>query len=430
MRRFFSSLRFRIFAGLVLCLLVAGGIGLLTERTLREDDLEHPARTTAKTIQTTLESVWVDESARMRALEDARRTTGLELRLLPPGGRDKDGSPLPGPARRALRREVITFGPEGDAYIPILQQGDVVALVTFRSARGAQRPFIVILTALLIALGLLAYLLSRRLTTPLEKLAQTARAFGEGKLSARVGGETAQASREVADVAHAFDQMAARIEHIVLDQRALLQAISHELRSPLGRARVSLELARDRSPDPALDKIENEIANVDTILSDLLLAARSGLSETHKELQQIEPWLRSVITSNSADLIIELENKNTCSEASFDRALLTRALANLISNAARHGHPKEIPLRIVCTEHEGLEIAVHDQGPGFSAIERAFEPFERGDPARAPSRNGGSGLGLALVRRIAEAHGGQAGAENTQTQGRVTGARVWIRIPL
>jgi two-component system, OmpR family, sensor kinase len=425
MIRFFASLRFRIFAGLVLCLLIAGGTGLLAERTLREDDLEHPAQTTAKTIQSTLERVWANEDARARALEDARRTTGLELRLLPPGGRED--RLLPKPARRALRREVITFGPEGNAYIPILQQGEVVGLVTFRSAERAPRSPMIVLAALLAALGVLAYLLSRRLTKPLEKLAQTARAFGEGKLSARVGTESA--SREVADVAHAFDQMAARIEHVVLDQRALLQAISHELRSPLGRARVSLELARDRTLDPALDKIELEIANVDSILSDLLLAARSGLSETHKELQQLEPWLQSVVEAESTDLVIEWSNKSTRSEARFDRALLTRALANLIRNAARHGHPKDRALRIVCTGDESLEIAVQDCGPGFSAVERAFEPFERGDRARAPSRSGGSGLGLTLVRRIAEAHGGQAGAENIHRDGQVAGARVWIRIP-
>jgi signal transduction histidine kinase len=228
--------------------------------------------------------------------------------------------------------------------------------------------------------------------------------------------------------------MATRIEQVVLDQRALLQAISHELRSPLGRALVNVELARDRSgkADPALDKIEHEIANIDAILRDLLFAARTGLSELHRESVVLEPWLREVIATESNGLTLELVSGTRVTKASFDAALMKRALANLIRNAARHGHPEGAALRLELGGDEMLEFAVVDAGPGFSPdfLERAFEPFTRGDHARAPSSDGGTGLGLALVRRIAEAHGGSCGAANVFEGNKTCGARVWIRIPI
>jgi two-component system, OmpR family, sensor kinase len=421
-----ASLRFRIFIGLVACLLIAGLSGLIAERLLRSDDLEHPARTTARTIQTSLEAAWDDESQRSQVLQNARKATGLDLSLI------EDRTKLPPPARRALRRETITFGKNGQVYIPISKNGDVVALVLYQAPTGKPGwDALIVLTVVLLALAILAYALSKRLTSPLEAVATAARQFGEGRLNSRAGSGAQAGSREVADVGASFDQMAARIEHLVLDQRALLQAISHELRSPLGRALLGLEIAKDRSEPKAhaaLLKVEQELGAVDAILGDLLLSARSGLSELHKQDHDVNAWLTSFQEAQNANNVsLQFEALPHPLSASFDEKLITLALSNLIRNAYQYGHPKQTPLMLrVSSDEKTVRFALYDAGSGFAPglLQKAFEPFVRGDAARSPT--GGTGLGLSLVKRIAEAHGGSAGAENTKDS--PVGAMVWITL--
>jgi two-component system, OmpR family, sensor kinase len=419
-----ASLRLRIFIGLLACLLVAGLSGLIAERLLRSDDLEHPARTTARTIQASLEAAWDDESQRSQVLQNARKATGLDLSLI------EERTKLPPPARRALKRETITFGKNGQVYIPISKNGDVVALVLYQAPTGKPAwDAVVVLTVVLLALAILAYALSKRLTSPLEAVAIAAKQFGEGQLASRAGAGAQEGSQEVAEVGAAFDQMAARIEHLVLDQRALLQAISHELRSPLGRARVGLEIAKDRSESTTqatLLKVERELSSVDTILGDLLLSARSGLSELHKTKHDVNGWVKAFLDAQNVDVSLQLDPLNESIEVSFDEKLITLALSNLIRNAYQYGHPKQTPLWLrVSRDENTVRFALCDKGSGFASelLQKAFEPFVRGDAARSPA--GGTGLGLSLVKRIAEAHGGSAGAENTEDAG---GATVWISI--
>src|SRR5207253_5203646 len=131
---------------------------------------------------------------------------------------------------------------------------------------------------------------SRRLAWPLEDVADAAERFGGGDLAARtrVGAARHFVADEVREVAQAFDQMAERIARVVRDQRELLAAISHELRSPLGRARVALEIARERTEsDPSTAKsladVDRQLVEVDVILGDLLASARAGLADVRIE---------------------------------------------------------------------------------------------------------------------------------------------------
>jgi signal transduction histidine kinase len=233
--------------------------------------------------------------------------------------------------------------------------------------------------------------------------------------------------RELADT---FDRMAGRVETIVRDQRELLAAISHELRSPLGRARVALEIARERGgaggdvDSASFDRIEKELGTVDAILGDLLAATRAGLSDLRREQVDLRGWLEQRLASEAAPPPVELAPGDSI-DAPVDVALLGRAVHNLLENARAHGHPAHAALRVrLEVAGDVARIVVRDQGPGFPAelLERAFEPFVRADAARKPS--GGTGLGLALVRRIAEAHGGRASARNVDG-----GAEVTLEIP-
>ncbi len=279
---------------------------------------------------------------------------------------------------------------------------------------------------------------ANQLARPLERVAQAADRFGGGDLAFRTdvaGGGRRWAVQEVQEVAVSFNRMADRVEAMVRGQRELLGAISHELRSPLARARVALEIARDRLPQDAgerspllaLDDVEKQLGDVDAILGDLLDVTRAGLSDLRTETRGLVEWLRGRIAAEPTPPEIEM---NVAAEArdlalAFDPALLGRAAHNLLVNARAHGHPESRPIEVrVTRQGDGARVVVRDYGPGFPEgfSERAFEPFVRGDPSRArPVSGPGYGLGLAIVRRIVEAHGGSVLARNVEGGGAEVG---------
>ena len=394
---------------------------------LTASDNDNPTRVVSKHVQRKIARSWDDSVALETYVAELRETTGIDMRIR----RDGDLFPV---GRRFRGNNGIVFE-DGVAYVPIVKNGAIVGALELRT--GAPAPqwwrVVVALGAALLVLGAVAGRVSKRLARPLEHLAQTAERFGSGDLTARTGIETLPrrwVAEEVRDVGRAFDGMADRIARVVMEQRELLAAISHELRSPLGRARIAVEIARDRpEPAAALDDIERQLVEMDTILGDLLASARAGLADVHLEELDLVPWLRKrIATEKDAPIEMTVEPAAELARVKIDAALLGRALHNLFSNAWNHGHPKAEPLEVtVAIVAETARVSVRDRGPGFSAavLPRAFEPFVMGaDSARSPGAHG-MGLGLSLVRRIVEAHGGTASAENV-----VEGAEVAIVLPL
>jgi signal transduction histidine kinase len=430
-----NRLRTRVFFGLLFSIAFAAVTSYFATSLLGPAPGEAPIRVTARTIQTNLEQWWGDPARCDAYMRDVRKNTGLDLVLL------RDLNQLPRAAMRAKRRDAITFDPDGHAYIPISDKGDLVAIVELRMARSPPRPRPTVAIAVaVVVLAAAAYFLSRRLTRPLEDVAQAARRFGGGDLSARALSKSEESSEEVRSVAAAFDEMAERIQRVVVDQRSLLGAISHELRSPLGRARVALEIARDRTHDPALDRIEKDLGEIDAILTDLLASARAGLSDLRPQQTDLASWLRERIALEPESPPIELVI-TTPITLHVDQALLGRAFANLVQNARKYGHPSDKPLVVrVDKTAKGAKIAVEDLGPGIpeDVLPRVFDAFVRADKARTPKKGAhdaheGTGLGLTLVQRIAEAHRGTAGAENRTPEGPglgagAGGARVWFTV--
>jgi signal transduction histidine kinase len=420
------SLFRRLLLGIVVAVACALGLGAALEGGIRQDAGAESLRTTAATIQRELEA-HIDDPAEMRAhLARVHNATGLDVRLM------TDLTDVPRAARRAQRRDAITFAGRGRGYIPLTRNDVVVAVVELHSApQPAQWPVALAVGGmLLLALLLGGALFARQLARPLEQLARSARRFGGGNLRVRVGPQH-RAPREVADVAHAFDEMAARIEDLVADQQALLGAVSHELRSPLTRALLAIAIARNRhQADASLAKAEQEIHATNAILEDLLMTSRVGLSDLHRE-----PLTSDEIVAALVALRVAPETLSVVASTTFklcgDRALLVRALDNIVQNAYKYGHPTTTPLVLHIARREAfVRFSVEDTGSGFAQaiLPRAFEPFVRGDAARDPAR--GSGLGLALVRRIAQAHGGSAGAENRASANRegLSGAVVWLEV--
>lgn len=411
-------------------IILAIGASILTT-VLTASDNDNPSRIVSKHVQRRLARTWDDPAATEKYVAELRETTGLDMRVR------RDASLFQG--RRSRANNGMIFE-DGVAYVPVVRGGEVVGALELRTGSPAPQLWRVgvALGAALLVLGAAARRVSKRLARPLEHLAQTAERFGAGDLAARTGIEGLPkrwVAEEVRDVGRAFDGMADRIARVVVEQRELLAAISHELRSPLGRARIAVEIARER-PDPtaALDDVERQLVEIDAILGDLLASARAGLADVHLESVELVPWLRGRLAAEK-DGPIELDVADGAAAArvTIDPALLGRALHNLFANAWNHGHPKDVPLQVTASiAGERASVAVRDRGPGFSEalLPRAFEPFVMGaDSARSPGAHG-MGLGLSLVRRIVEAHGGVASAVNV-VEGEVTvGAEVKIELPI
>jgi two-component system OmpR family sensor kinase len=244
-----------------------------------------------------------------------------------------------------------------------------------------------------------AWPLVRRITRRLETLTQQVDELGSGDLSARV---EVKGSDEVAELARSFNRAADRIERLVSAQRNTLAGASHELRSPLARMRVAVELMADEGRQELRDQVASDISELDELIDELLLASRLDTAIEMEQPESID--LLALLAEEAARIEAEVSGDNAVIEG--NARMLRRLFRNLLENAQRHGDPASIHASIASLATGGVQIRVTDAGPGVAEAEREriFEPFYRA----AGIREGGVGLGLALVRRIAEHHGGNA----------------------
>lgn len=267
--------------------------------------------------------------------------------------------------------------------------------------------------ALAVALG--SYPIVRRLTKRLERVQQGVERWGQGDLTVRV---PADGQDEAAQLARRFNQAAERVEALVGTHKSLLANASHELRSPLARIRVALELMGEQASPQLQQEISRNIGELDALIDEILLASR--LDARADEVGASEPVdLVGLAAEEASRTGAELTVREGTGDATVHGVarLLRRLLRNLLENAARHGG-SEVRLQIGRSlQAEGFEIRVSDSGPGVpeSERERIFEPFYR--LGGASERDGGVGLGLALVRQIAQRHGGTVSCEPAEGGG-------------
>ena len=351
-------------------------------------------------------------------LEDLTRSLRLAVVLDDPG-----------------RRTQQTFGtPRGRALYtaPIVRRGARLGQVTVyadpsRAGHGAQ--VALALFAAFLVLWNASGRLARHLMRPYAELTRIAEDLGHGQLSSRVELHPHQ-SRETRVLAESLNSMAERIEKQLSNQKELLAAVSHELRTPLSRIRLLVEIARSRGleEETALE-LDQEAVEMDFLVGELLASARLDFSAMA---------LRPVNARDLGERALEragveparLSVPDEALDFDADPTLISRALANLLENARRHGGGVE---RLVISRMEGfVRLLVEDQGPGIirGDEEKIFQAFYRSavrsTEGDAENERGSLGLGLALVRRIAEAHGGSAFARN----GPAGGAQVGIELPL
>jgi signal transduction histidine kinase len=272
----------------------------------------------------------------------------------------------------------------------------------FEGAQG----LLIALVLLFGAVSLGAYPVVRRLTRQLEALKRGVEAFGAGQLSHRV---KVRGRDEVAAVAASFNRAAARIEDLLRSHKSLLANASHELRSPLARLKMAVSLMDTAAPESRAalkQEIESNIRELDALVEEVLLASRLDAA---KALDRREPVdLLALAAEEGARVDAEIEGQSVVVHG--DERLLRRALRNLLENARRYGGA-EAPLVQVRTDGRLAQVQVCDRGPGVpeDQRERIFEAFYR-LPGHAEYA-GGVGLGLSLVRQIAQRHDGQVRCE-------------------
>lgn len=319
----------------------------------------------------------------------------------------------------------------------------------FRPPFGFGTGFGWLLALVGVAVALGAYPIIRRLTQRLESLQRGVERWGNGDLSARV---TVQGHDEVAFLAERFNHAAERIEGLVHRQQDLLKShktllanASHELRSPLTRIRMGLELLGGDAGAQAGQRAEmaQSIAELDQLIDEILLASRLEAGQTEHEpmeLVDLTGLAAEECARVGAELVVALSqgglhaDSPQASQQAFaseglvlrgSPRLLRRLLRNLLENARRYSDGAVT----VVLEAAGASavIRVNDQGPGVppELRERIFEPFYR--LPGASERDGGVGLGLALVKSIAERHGGSVRCEGNDAPG--GGASFVVTLP-
>ncbi len=323
--------------------------------------------------------------------------------------------------------------------IRINDSADYVMIIQLKRPQPFAGPdvntLILRILALILTGGLVCYGLARYLTSPVSKLRLATRKFASGELQTRVGEKAGKGRDEFSQLAKDFDEMAERIESLVTSEKRLTQDISHELRSPLARMNVALEIAKNKSSaeaQPMLERIEKESNRLNEMISKLLILSKleSGAAELEKQNVNLKKLIEETVSD--ADFEAQAKGKavniTAIEESRFlgSESLLRSAIENVLRNAVRYTVEKTAVEVSLKNFNGNAVIDIKDYGGGVaeSELENLFRPFYRIGEARE-RKSGGVGLGLAIAQRAVFAHKGEIKAQNTGD-----GLLVEIKLPL
>jgi two-component system sensor histidine kinase CpxA len=410
----------------------------------------HPLTISAHT------AVWVLEhegvSSLRKYFDQLQESAGTRAWLFDKNGLELNGASGP-PEAGALA--ALALAPGGRDFIPSRETG--MAAVREKGSAGesyvmvveappppppGMEPFMTVVRLLVVLTvsGLICYVLARYLTAPVLGLGAAVKRFASGDLSVRVGPALGKRNDEISRLAHDFDGMAERIESLLTSQRVLLRDISHELRSPLSRLNVALELCR-KGTDPEiaknLDRIEREACKLNEMIEQLLTLNRveSGISGQEQSRIDLARLIQEIsddadFEARSLNRRVEILSREECS-IDGNEDLLRRAIENVARNAVRYtkeGSAVEISLcriRDDDSPHGLITIRDHGQGVPEEALPHLFKPFYRADHGR-DRESGGAGLGLAITEAAVRIHKGTVQATNAGDGGLI----VEITLPI
>jgi two-component system, OmpR family, sensor histidine kinase CpxA len=360
-----------------------------------------------------------DTAGKSLAGEHCSEFTSLAVRVA-------NGEPSAYEMRRGLARMAIPIRKlDGHRYIYAsdLQAGP-------RAAFGLNSTAVLVRAGLaLLVSGLVCYFLTRYLTRPILRLRSVAQQITAGQLSARADARLESRRDEFGDLVRDFNQMAGKTEDLISSQRQLLNDVSHELRSPLARMNVALDLLRRRvGEDPALNRMETDLQRLNEMIGRLLTVAKLDAASTLQNSIRVN--LSELISSVASDAEFEARERGSRVDivqaadlmVIGDPSLLRSAMENILRNAVRFtatGTAVEVLLRASATigVNEAI-VVVRDHGTGVPEDEltRIFKPFYRLPDSRG-LQSTGAGLGLAIAERIVRLHGGRIRAMNEASGG-------------
>jgi two-component system sensor histidine kinase BaeS len=297
---------------------------------------------------------------------------------------------------------------------------------------GAARAVLVVSATSAVAALVGAWLVERSIVGRLQRLRTTSATLAGGDLGARVplGGPA-----ELAELARSFNMMAKNLEALFDARQELVSWASHDLRAPVTSLKAMLEAIEDGlvAPGEYMAALQGQVRLMEGLVSELFELARVDTGAARLEFESTELGAlaqscasRFEAESRTAGVHISVEREEPQAHARCAPAKVERVLSNLITNALHHTPPGgRIVVSVVSSDGE-VQVAVTDSGCGIpaAALERAFEPFWRADPARSPAA-GGAGLGLAISKSLIEAQGGRIWAERPASGG----ARVCFGLP-
>ncbi|WP_169741352.1 ATP-binding protein [Andreprevotia chitinilytica] len=425
MRKIFLRFYFTVVVSFLISSLAIGAIyKQLLERT-NEHYLSDIFQTTISIVESELgdlpQSLWHDEIKRLRA----KLPVPVQIETL-------DTYILNADNKRSLADGDIILLEDRGLYLHRIP--DTELMVTLGPVPFLERidniswPDIIALALMCLALGIPTWLWLRPFWRDLLALVRQSRKFGAGEFSARVA---LGAGSPLGPLGATFNRMAHDVEELSSSRQAMIDAISHDVRTPLARLRYRLEaLKAGAAAEAQIAGIERDLENIDQLVEEWLTLRRLEHQRFKMELQPLEivPWLSNQLTElatggNAIPLYNQTQVKAPWVEA--DSYYLSRALGNLVSNARRYGRGQ---VEVSLEWREGwLRIAVDDNGPGIpqAARSRLQQPFERLEGSRNQA-TGGYGLGLTIARMVMSGHGGDIRIEDAP----LGGARVVLTWPV
>ncbi|MCK5354010.1 MAG: HAMP domain-containing histidine kinase [Methyloprofundus sp.] len=288
-------------------------------------------------------------------------------------------------------------------WVEILQNKQRVRIGFFHERIGPRPPMAlagILISACLLIL-ITTILLVRRITSPVRKLSTAAHQFGMGNFSTRI---PESGPKELASLAHSFNRMAEELAQLMSNRAILFGGISHDLRTPITRMQLALELLEEESNPQLIGRLRNDLYEMESMIRQALELVK-GLDKNPPVEVELGQFIAAIVADYQRQKHVinwQASEYNTCK---IETDTLRRVLFNLLDNAFRYGANK--PVSLSCTKKDGhLIFRITDQGPGIPKehLEAVFQPFFRLDGSRS-KKTGGSGLGLAIVRQLCDIHG-------------------------